>query len=199
HVTGVQTCALPILPSEVMIIGEAPGATEDEDGKPFVGDSGQLLNKMLKKAGIKRRRVYITNSVKCRPPGNGKPKVAHMKACSVWLKKEMERVKPKYVLLMGGTPLKAVLNLTGIKKIRGQPIEKDGTIYFPTYHPSYALRNPREKEVIETDLKVFRRIVRRGGVTPASDSNWSILQSLDDFQGMVEEISKTNWVSLDLE
>lgn len=201
HKTCNTVCLMGVgpVPCEVMVIGEAPGVTEDEEGKPFVGDSGRLLNRMLKAAGIKRRKVYITNTVKCRPPGNRTPKVAEMRACSVWLQKEIEMVKPKYILLLGATPLKAVLNLTGIKKIRGQPIEKDGIIYFPTYHPSYALRNPKEAEVIETDLKVFRGIVKRGGVLPSSDANWSIVYSLDDFHKMVEEISESKWVALDLE
>lgn len=127
----------------LMLIGEGPGAQEDETGLPFVGRAGQLLDKILASVQIDRERdIYIANVVKCRPPGNRVPTPDEMEACQGWLKSQIQLIKPKVVLLAGATALKAVLGVQeGITKVRGQWMEREGRWYMPVFHPSYLLRN----------------------------------------------------------
>lgn len=162
--------------ARVMIVGEAPGASEDEAGEPFIGAAGQLLNDLLKGAGIKRDEVYITNSAKCRPPGNRKPKAKEIKTCSFsYLYKEIGELKPEFILLLGNTALTAVLGKSGITKHRGQAhikhfaaLNADGTLcdepvtatVFGTFHPAAILRNPSNREPVEADLARFSRLIR---------------------------------------
>jgi DNA polymerase len=132
----------------IMIVGEGPGQQEDEQGLPFVGKSGQLLDKILAAVNLDTERdVYICNVVKCRPPGNRVPTTEEAAACKGYLLEQIRLVDPKVILLTGATALKG---LTGekraISKIRGQWIEWEGRWCMPIFHPAYLLRNPsREK------------------------------------------------------
>jgi uracil-DNA glycosylase family 4 len=137
-------------PCDVMIIGEAPGEKEDLEGKPFIGKSGQLLTKLLESVNINRdEQVYITNTVKCRPPKNRAPKQTEIDACKPYLIKQIQSVKPKLLLLLGNPSLKTILNsqLT-ITKVRGNwytaTVDYMNTPLYiiPLFHPSYLLRNP---------------------------------------------------------
>lgn len=131
--------------AKIMLIGEGPGQQEDETGIPFVGRAGQLLTQILASIGIDRKRdIYICNTVKCRPPGNRKPEPEEMAACFPYLEGQIHWVKPKIILLSGGTAVEDVLKVkTGITKIRGQWFDTpfDGAIAMPIFHPSYLLRN----------------------------------------------------------
>lgn len=147
-------------PCEVMIIGEAPGETEDEIGLPFVGREGAFLNECLRYAGVKRSDVYVTNAVHCRPPNNRTPTVKELKACSQWLDEEIAAVEPKFVLLLGAMAMKAALGLTGLDKHRGHEVHRDGRVYKITYHPAYGLRNPKAQDVIKEDVRQFFKLVR---------------------------------------
>lgn len=134
--------------ASVMIIGEGPGQQEDEQGLPFVGRSGQLLEKILASVRLNTENdVYICNVVKCRPPGNRTPTAKEAAACVPYLREQVRLVDPKIILLTGGTALKGLLGETkGITKVRGQWMEWEGRHCMPIFHPAYLLRNPsREK------------------------------------------------------
>mgnify|MGYP001772584082 CR=1 FL=1 len=131
-------------PAELMLIGEAPGEVEDQTGRPFVGPAGQLLTKILESAGISREEVYITNVVKCRPPGNRVPTKEEMAACWEWLAAQIGLIRPKILATLGNTPTQWLLGKNeGIHALRGQFFPwKGGIEVFPMFHPSYLLRNP---------------------------------------------------------
>jgi len=143
--------------ADLLFIGEAPGATEDSSGKPFVGRSGELLTKMIENVlNISRSDVYITNIVKCRPPNNQIPTPTQAHTCQPYLLKQIELVKPKLIVTLGATAYHYLTSdETEISKIRGTLHTQDGYSIIPTYHPSYLLRNPSaKKEVFEDLLKV---------------------------------------------
>lgn len=134
------------VPCNLMLIGEAPGADEDLQGLPFVGRAGQLLTKILESVNIKRPDdLYITNTVKCRPPNNRAPQTSELEACRPYLEAQIKHVRPKIILLAGSPAVKAVLKSDEpITKIRGQWKKLPGTdiSVLPIFHPSYLLRNP---------------------------------------------------------
>lgn len=130
--------------ADIMVIGEGPGQNEDEQGLPFVGKAGQLLDRILASVNLDSSQdVYICNAVKCRPPGNRKPEPAEMAACRPYLLEQVRLVDPKIILLTGGTAVQAVTGeKQGITKIRGQWRTWDDRLCMPIFHPSYLLRNP---------------------------------------------------------
>jgi DNA polymerase len=133
--------------ADLMIVGEGPGRDEDLQGHPFVGRSGQLLNRLLlEELGLERSQVYVGNSVKCRPPGNRDPLPDEIAACRPWLDAQLELVKPKVLLTLGNFATKLMLNRTeGIRTLRGRMYPgPSGTVVVPTYHPAYVLRGGGE-------------------------------------------------------
>lgn len=129
----------------IMIIGEGPGQQEDEQGLPFVGRSGQLLEKILAAVRLDSKKdVYICNIVKCRPPGNRNPTAPEIKACKPYILEQIRIVDPKIILLTGATAVKGIIpsEKRGITKIRGTWIEWEGRLCMPILHPAYLLRNP---------------------------------------------------------
>ena len=134
--------------ARLMVIGEGPGAQEDEQGRPFVGRSGQLLDRMLESVGIDSNRdAYVCNIVKCRPPENRKPTALEMAACQPWLERQIALVDPAVILLTGATAVEGLLGIKGgITKLRGQwrrgeGGSLEGRWLMPIFHPSYLLRN----------------------------------------------------------
>jgi len=127
----------------LMVIGEGPGVQEDEQGMPFVGRSGQLLDRMLESVGIDSNRdAYVCNIVKCRPPENRKPTALEMAACRPWLDQQIQLVDPSVILLAGATAVEGLLGIKGgISKLRGQWRQWDDRWLMPIFHPSYLLRN----------------------------------------------------------
>lgn len=146
--------------AKVMIIGEAPGKEEDAQGRPFVGRAGQLLTKLLSEIGLSRNEVYITNVVKCRPPENRQPLQEEAIACNPFLKRQIELISPKVVLLLGATASKYVIGEDKITKIRGRIFEIDGTIFLPTLHPAAVLRNESQLPLIREDFEKLREILK---------------------------------------
>jgi uracil-DNA glycosylase len=143
--------------ADLMIIGEAPGADEDRQGLPFVGASGQLLDRMLAAIGRDRQSVYITNILPWRPPGNRKPTPFESELCLPFLSRHIELVQPKAMLLLGGTAANTLLETTtGITKLRGKWAEYQSEAFgcpcLPTYHPAYLLRQPALKRDAWRDL-----------------------------------------------
>lgn len=132
--------------ADVMFIGEGPGADEDEQGIPFVGKAGKLLTKIFESVGITRREIFITNVVKCRPPGNRVPTVEEMTACDEYLQAQIALIRPKIIVCLGSTPTKWMLRTTeGITKIRGRWFNWRNISVMPMFHPSYLLRNASNK------------------------------------------------------
>ena len=131
------------LNSRVIIVGEGPGQEEDESGKPFVGKAGRLLTDILEKGGnIRRDSIYITNTVKCRPPDNRNPTTQEINSCRDYLEAQLLLIHPDIVVTMGNVPTRALLNTTnGITSLRGTFVEWRGIRLFPMFHPSYLLRN----------------------------------------------------------
>ena len=148
--------------SQVMIIGEGPGEKEDEIGKPFVGDAGNLLNKMLSAININRDTIYITNVVNFRPPNNRKPTSAEINRYSIFLREHILIINPKILIIMGSTAMEALVgNNIKISKNRGkwkEIIIKNKTFTsIVTFHPAYLLRQPDQKKYSWHDLKEIRK------------------------------------------
>ncbi len=134
--------------AKLMIIGEAPGAKEEELGKPFVGRSGKLLDKLLQNVGIDiNQDVYFCNVVKCRPPKNRRPTKTEIQENLPWLHQQIKLVNPKLIVLVGSTALDAILKIRSpISILRGKWINWEGRLVMPVFHPSYLLRNPSKEE-----------------------------------------------------
>lgn len=141
--------------AKLMLIGEGPGADEDAQGLPFVGKAGQLLDNILHAGGFSRQNnVYITNVVKCRPPGNRIPTEEERQACLPILRQQYRLLQPKIVLLLGATAVQTVIDPQArITKVRGQWVENDGVWFMPTYHPAALLRNEMLKKDVWDDMK----------------------------------------------
>jgi uracil-DNA glycosylase family 4 len=146
---------------ELVFVGEGPGADEDASGRPFVGAAGQLLDKMIGAMGLAREQVFICNVVKCRPPGNRTPEPEEMAACLPFLEAQLGVLRPKVICLLGATPLKALLGLSGITRLHGQRQEWRGIPVIPSFHPAYLLRNPEAKKPAWEDLKVVLGVLGR--------------------------------------
>ena len=148
--------------SKIMIVGEGPGQKEDEMGKPFVGDAGLLLNKMLKAINIDRESIYITNVVNFRPPNNRKPEPAEINRYSEYLRKHISIINPKILILMGSTAMESLFG-TGIKISKERGKWKEIIVNHKTYqtiltfHPAYLLRQPDQKKYSWADLKQIRK------------------------------------------
>lgn len=144
--------------ASVMLIGEAPGADEDRLGKPFVGVSGQLLDKMMATIGLTRDNFYITNIIPWRPPANRQPSVEEIRLCLPFVKKHIELIRPQVLIFVGGTAAKALLDTTeGIMRLRGRwltytALPEQPTAAFAIYHPAYLLRSPGQKKVAWQDM-----------------------------------------------
>lgn len=150
------------LDARLMIIGEAPGRTEDEGGAPFIGASGKLFFALLlEEVGLARQECYVTNVVKCRPPANRTPTPHEIETCRPWLVEQLDRVKPQFILTLGNTAGRAIFAYeTGIGRVHGH-VYRSGTIRgIPTYHPAAALRGgPSVVEVMREDLRVLKRLL----------------------------------------
>lgn len=154
---------------DIMFIGEGPGADEDEQGRPFVGAAGQLLNKMISAMGYKREEVFIANIVKCRPPGNRVPLPEEMNACVPYLKAQIALIRPKIIVALGKTAVQGLLQEDiAITKFRGTWRQYEGIDLMPTYHPAFLLRSPNRKGEAWTDLKSV--LARLGKEPPAKKS-----------------------------
>jgi uracil-DNA glycosylase family 4 len=145
--------------AEIVFIGEAPGAKEDEEGLPFIGRSGALLNKNLEKIGLKRTEIWIGNIIKHRPPKNRDPKKSEIEACSKFLKKQLEIIDPLLIVTLGRFAFNYFVPEKTITKEHGKLV-KDTYSLFPIYHPSAALRNSKFRAVFEEDFSKIPLIVQ---------------------------------------
>ena len=151
---------------EVMFVGEAPGADEDLQGRPFVGRAGQLLDKMIAAMGFARTDVFIANILKCRPPGNRTPTPDEMSVCIPFLKRQIALVKPKTIVALGATAWRGLSGDPGasISRVRGLWQTFEGIPVMPTFHPAYLLRCPSAKRTAWDDLKLV--LARLGRSVP---------------------------------
>ena len=153
--------------ADLMLVGEAPGFHEDRQGEPFVGRSGQLLDRMLRGVGLSREQVYVTNLVKCRPPGNRDPQPDEIAACRGYLDEQIRLVDPKVVLTLGNFASKTLLDTaTGITRLRGRTYPFQGRTLVPTFHPAAALRAERDPgnatmRGLEEDFRTVAQLVER--------------------------------------
>jgi len=138
--------------AEVMLIGEAPGSNEDKQGRPFVGAAGRVLQEFLDLGKLRREDVYITNTVKCRPPNNRDPLTVELIACRKYLDRQIEAISPKVLVTLGRHALTSFLPNETISKARGIPRSVNGRTLFPIYHPAAALYKQNIRKVIEEDI-----------------------------------------------
>jgi len=144
--------------AELMFIGEAPGADEDQQGEPFVGRAGQLLNNMIKAMGLRREDIYIANIIKCRPPGNRTPERDECETCSPFLMRQIAAIKPKVIVALGAVAAKTLLAINApMSEFRGRWFDFRGTKLAVTYHPAFLLRDPRQKKEAWKDLQMAMR------------------------------------------
>jgi uracil-DNA glycosylase family 4 len=183
--------------AKVVVIGEAPGRAEEDQGKPFVGRSGQLLRETLAMHGFDHENVYICNAVSCRPPDNRTPSKKEITECRHWLDYQLDHVKPEFILLLGNVPLQAVLGEKGIKKFRGKPVDKDGVTVVPTYHPAFVLRDDKNFAPFEADIRLLRELVDHGGIPQEEDYNRREVTTESDIREMLADLKGA--VSWDLE
>jgi len=149
------------LQADLMFVGEAPGADEDEHGFPFVGRAGQLLTKIIEGIGFKREEVFIGNINRCRPPGNRAPTLPEAHTCRPFLLREIAVVKPRVIVVMGNTALHNLLDTkNGITKVRGSFQDYFGVKVMPTFHPAYLLRDPNKKREVWEDMKKVRDFLK---------------------------------------
>ena len=159
------------LETAVVLVGEAPGRREDEEGRPFVGSAGKLLNRILDETGLNRGDIYITNIVKCRPPGNRRPNQGEVEECATHLDKQLSLIEPRVIVPMGNSATGYFLKRHGLRRqaigsIRGHvlPIKAawgDAKLY-PIYHPAAILYNRRLEEDLRNDLRALRKLIDPG-------------------------------------
>jgi DNA polymerase len=147
--------------ADLMFVGEAPGADEDEQGVPFVGRAGQLLTKIIEAIELRREDVYIANVIKCRPPGNRNPEPDEVATCEPFLFRQIDIVRPKVIVALGTFAAHTLLKTdVPISRIRGKVHEyRGGAVLIPTFHPAYLLRSPERKRDVWDDMKLVRTLL----------------------------------------
>jgi uracil-DNA glycosylase family 4 len=184
--------------AKLMVVGEAPGEREDESHKAFVGPAGKLLDELLQGAGFKREACYITNVVKCRPPGNATPSRGQAKTCSsVYLAEEIRKVDPTWILLLGNTALQA-FGRSGITKQRGNHWVHGGATVFATYHPAYALRSPKHLPALQADFRRLRRLII-GESSPAGKTTVKSIRTKSELRWLRAHLAGAKEICFDVE
>jgi len=144
-----------------MFIGEAPGFHEDQQGRPFVGAAGKFLEELLESIGLGRADVFITNVIKCRPPGNRDPLPEEIEACKPYLDRQIELLQPQLVVTLGRFSMARAFPKARISRIHGQPRKIGGVIYYPMYHPAAALHQPSLRRTVVEDMHRIPELMER--------------------------------------
>lgn len=156
--------------ADIMFVGEGPGFQEDQQGRPFVGPAGALLNELLQQAGLRRQRVFITNLVKCRPPGNREPSPDEVSACRDYLNAQIALINPSVICTLGRPALQTlVAPQASIGREHGVPRQVDGILFIPLYHPAAALHRQDLRPALVEDMRKLRLILERTQPTPRQD------------------------------
>jgi DNA polymerase len=147
--------------ADLMFVGEAPGADEDDQGIPFVGRAGQLLTKIIEAIDLRRDDVYIANIIKCRPPQNRNPEPDEVASCEPFLFRQVDVIEPKVIVALGKYAAQTLLRTDSpISRLRGQVFDYRGAKLIPTFHPAYLLRNPSSKREVWEDMKLVRSLLQ---------------------------------------
>ncbi len=167
-----KTRRLPVIgegnhQANIVFVGEAPGFQEDRTGRPFCGSAGKVLDYLLMGIGIKREDIYITNILKCRPPGNRDPKEEEIRACAPYLERQIEIIKPNIICSLGRFSMVFLMKkfgfekeITSISNLHGKVFKsKEGIILIPFYHPAVAVYNPKMKEYLKKDFQVLKKFL----------------------------------------
>lgn len=141
--------------AKLFFIGEAPGAKEDESGRPFVGRSGDLLTQMIESIGLTRDEVFITSVLKSRPPNNRTPVPSEIETCRPYVERQIDLIRPRIVVLLGGVAIASMVGPWSVSESHGKFFEAKGRTYFMTYHPAAALRFPKIKVSMTEDFKIL--------------------------------------------
>jgi uracil-DNA glycosylase family 4 len=155
--------------ADIMFVGEAPGFHEDQQGRPFVGAAGQFLEELLNGIGLTREQVFITNVIKCRPPGNRDPLPREVSACEPYLDRQIELIQPTVVVTLGRFSMARAFPNARISHIHGDPRKIGGIVYYPMYHPAAALHRPSLRSTVEGDMQRIPDVVKRAGDIPESE------------------------------
>jgi len=148
--------------ASIMFVGEAPGFNEDQQGEPFVGAAGKLLDKLLESAGLSRAQVYIANVIKCRPPNNRDPEPDEVETCKPFLLQQIELIKPKLVCTLGNWATQTILEKkVGITKVKGQAFKLERFVVFPLLHPAAALHQGNLLETLHEDFRKLKAYLDR--------------------------------------
>jgi len=152
--------------AEIVFIGEGPGFHENEQGLPFVGAAGKFLDELLEGIGIRRDQVFITNVVKCRPPGNRDPMTEELSACNGYLERQVQAINPKVIVTLGRFSMQKYLPNAKISQAHGQAIRIKGRLVVPFYHPAAALHQPSLRPVVEADFSRLPEWIEKAGDIP---------------------------------
>jgi len=155
--------------ADIMFVGEAPGFHEDQQGRPFVGAAGQFLEELLEGIGLTREQVYITNVIKCRPPGNRDPLPREVSACEPYLNRQIALIQPTVVVTLGRFSMARAFPNARISHIHGNPCKIGGIVYYPMYHPAAALHRPSLRSTVEEDVRRIPEVVKRAPEMPESE------------------------------
>jgi DNA polymerase len=168
--------------AQIMFIGEAPGWHEDQQGRPFVGQAGQYLDRLLASIGLDRRQVYIANVIKCRPPDNRDPLPTEIQNCRYWLDQQIEIIKPKMIVTLGRYSMARYFPGKSISKIHGTTQKQEGVLYFAMYHPAAALHQQSLKMAIEADMLKIPGLLAAAENTPEAKPSGESGQQLNMFE-----------------
>jgi DNA polymerase len=165
HKCDIAKLRTKVVPGEgaenagIMFIGEAPGWHEDQQGRPFVGQAGQFLDRLLASINLNRQQVYIANVIKCRPPDNRDPLPMEIQSCCHWLDSQIEIIKPKMIVTLGRYSMARYFPGKTISKIHGTAVKRDNVIYFAMYHPAAALHQQSLRQAIEADMQKIPKLI----------------------------------------
>ena len=176
----------------MLLIGEGPGFHENEQGRPFVGQAGKLLEDLLGRIGLKRGDVFITNVVKCRPPGNRDPLPDELSACSEYLNRQIEALNPPVIVTLGRFSMAKFLPLARISDAHGRPVNVNGRLIVPMYHPAAALHQPSLKPALEKDFLQLPELIRSGvhkEETPPDSPIPTVDNNTENDSGGAEQLS----------
>ena len=152
--------------AEIMFIGEGPGFHENEQGLPFVGAAGRFLDELLAGIGMQRNQVFITNVVKCRPPGNRDPQNEELAACDGYLERQIQAINPKVIVTLGRFSMAKFLPNAKISQVHGQPVRVKGRLIVPMFHPAAALHQPSLRSTVENDFNRLPELIAEAGEAP---------------------------------
>lgn len=179
--------------TSIMFIGEGPGFHENQQGLPFVGAAGQFLDELLAGAGLKREEVFITNVVKCRPPGNRDPQIEELEACRPYLERQIAAINPDVIVTLGRISMGYFINNGKISSIHGHPFWSNGRMIVPMYHPAAALHQPSLREVVKSDFVGLAELVVKARETRENNPNLASMspEASDDDQddSVTEQLS----------